>query len=98
MALGAAKAVAPILGPILSDSSQGSARRGRGGHSARGGESVGLALAGAVLENLVTALDAAEGVLEVTGVETVLYLDDSCSMSGRTLPRDARRCEVSRAG
>jgi len=57
----------------------GSALRSTSRHGA-----IGM-IAGSLLEQIPTALDASSGVLDVTGIDTILYLDDSASMNGSNL-------------
>ena len=59
--------------------SVGSALRSTSRHG-----SIGM-IAGSLLEQIPTALDESSGVLDITGIDTVLYLDDSASMNGSNL-------------
>ena len=70
------KGLAPVVGPLM----RGAGTMSRGGRGA-----AGLAVAGSLLESLPTIVDSMSGVLEVTGVDTVIYLDDSGSMQGSNL-------------
>lgn len=75
MAFGAAKGLAPIIGPMMRSAAR---------HT-RGGKGIGLELAGTLLEQVPSAMDASSGVLDITGIDTVIYLDDSGSMIGSNL-------------
>lgn len=87
----AAKGLAPIVGPLLrATGRQGLARGGGRG----GGSAAGMAVVGSLLENLPAMVDAAGGKLDVTGIDTLVYLDDSGSMQGNNLHRDGPRCKV----
>jgi hypothetical protein len=76
MAYQTVKGLAPVVGPWM---------RAAGNQSRGGRGAVGLALAGSLLEHLPTVLDATSGVLEITGIDTLVYLDDSASMQGSNL-------------
>jgi hypothetical protein len=52
----------------------GSALRSTSRHGA-----IGM-IAGSLLEQIPTALDATSGVLDVSGIDKILYLDDSASL------------------
>ncbi|CAB9516426.1 expressed unknown protein [Seminavis robusta] len=73
MAYSTIKGLAPVAGPLL---------RNAANHS-RG--ALGLSLAGSLLESLPTIMDASSGVLHITGIDTLIYLDDSASMAGSNL-------------
>ena len=71
MALNTVKGLAPVLGPMMRDAAR---------HSSRGNQGMAMAIAGTLLERVPSVMDAHSGVLEVTGIDTVVYLDDSISM------------------
>ncbi|CAK9035756.1 unnamed protein product [Durusdinium trenchii] len=85
------KRYGPALGALLADAAPapgraGSARAGAGGVPVKGGgAAVAVGVVGQLLELLPWALDLREGPVKVDGLETVLYLDDSASMSGQNL-------------
>ena len=69
------KGLAPLVGPLVR--SAASQSRGRG--------AVGLSVAGSLIEGVPTMMDMYSGVLNVTGIDTLIYLDDSGSMKGANL-------------
>ena len=78
MAYQAVKGLAPIVGPLVKSAARHSNR-------GRGSGSVGLSLAGDIIESIPTMMDMYSGILEVTGIDTLIYLDDSTSMQGSNL-------------
>jgi hypothetical protein len=74
-AMGTALGLAPVVGPLLKSASM----------YGRGRQGLGLSVVGSLLEELPNIMDASSGLLDVTGIDTVLYLDDSCSMEGTNL-------------
>lgn len=42
-------------------------------------------MAGSLIEGVPTMMDMYSGVLDVTGIDTIVYLDDSASMQGSNL-------------